>query len=286
MIIVKLTGGIGNQLFQYAMARRIAYINKVELKLDISEYDKPNPIAKRVYHLFVFKIRASTASYKEISLMKTRNNLFFDFIRPYYKRKIVKEKSFFFDPKILLIKDPVYISGYWQSEKYFSDIKEIIQREIQLKQKFQNELIRTREYHQIINSSSVSIHIRRGDYVSHPAINKRFGVCNSDYYYEAVKQIIRFINNPTFYIFSDDIEWAKSNIKLNYPTYFLEKNKDYIDLILMNKCQANIITNSTFSWWAAWLNKNPQKKVIIPKNWFKDKTIITKDLIPKTWIRI
>jgi len=140
----------------------------------------------------------------------------------------------------------------------------------------------------IKEKNSVSLHIRRGDYLTMQKAIDTIGVCPLDYYDKAIREITRKIKNPTFFIFSDDINWVKENLKTNSPTIFVSggKLKDYEELILMSKCKHNIIANSSFSWWGAWLNNNPNKIVIAPKKWFKDTSKNTRDLIPESWLKL
>ena len=136
---------------------------------------------------------------------------------------------------------------------------------------------------------SVCIHIRRGDYVEDIITNQFHGVCNLDYYYRSIEYIASKIKNPYFFVFSDDPLWVKQNLILKYPCDYIDQNfgkKDYEDMRVISKCKHNIIANSSFSWWGAWLNINPNKIVIAPKNWFKSKAINTKDLIPESWFKI
>ncbi len=149
---------------------------------------------------------------------------------------------------------------------------------------------RNKDIGEMIQSfKSVSLHIRRGDYVSNKVTNQVHGVCDLNYYSHAISYIAERISNTHLFVFSDDPEWAKGNLKTEIPTFFVDNNradKDYEDLKLMRQCKHNIIANSSFSWWGAWLNQNAGKIVIAPKKWFNDKSINTKDLIPEKWIRL
>lgn len=295
MIIVRLTGGLGNQMFQYAAGRRAAYVNKTELKLDTSWFKNPEGAIKRDYLLDIFNIKEIFATKQEIDKLKGENQgllvLFYKKIlkltKPYYKRSYVVEKYFHFDPNILKISGNTYLEGSWQSEKYFGDIKDIVQQEFTFKGEPDEE--NKKIINQIVNSNSVSIHIRRGDYAYDRKTHECHGVCDVDYYSKAVLLISSKIDKPKFFIFSDNPKWAKKNLKLRYPNIIVDHNfqkKDYEDLRLMSFCKQNIIANSTFSWWGAWLNRNPGKIIITPKEWFKDQKLDAKDLIPKAWLKI
>ena len=271
MIITKLIGGLGNQMFQYAAGRRAAYVNKTELKLDTSWFKNPDGAIKRDYLLNVFNIEEVFATKEEINKFNVRNQ---GLLTLFYK-------------KILKINNNTYLEGYWQSEKYFKDIKDIIRKEFILKNKA--DVANQKMIRQIKNCDSVSIHIRRGDYVFDEKTNKYHGFCDLDYYLKAVVLIAKKVKNPQFFVFSDDPIWVKQNLHLKFPYLYVDHNtgkKDYEDMRLMSECKHNIIANSSFSWWGAWLNKNKDKIVIAPKKWFRESSINTKDLIPKSWIKI
>lgn len=250
MVIVKLTGGLGNQMFQYAMARAVAEQNKSNLGVDISWFDRhKNNLAPRKYALDNFNISGKlirSGIFQRISLKFS----FLENFRSPQKRYYIKEKQIFhFDSEIFKISGNVYIDGYWQNEKYFKNIEKIIRKEFTLKEsltEFASEIEK-----EILDTNSVSLHIRRGDYVEDKITNQFHGTCSLDYYLKAVKMILETINKPIFFIFSDDIKWARNNLKLDYPTIFVSNNsiKDSEELFLMSRCKHHIIANSSFSWW-------------------------------------
>lgn len=291
MIITKLIGGIGNQMFQYAAARRLSHIHHTNLKLDITSYES---YKLRKFELDKFNISAQIATKKEIEkFIKIPQNIFekivFNLIPSVKKRSkyYYEEKFYHFDKDVLALPDNVYLSGYWQSEKYFKDIGDILLKEFTVKHspdKRNQSILK-----QIESTNSVSIHVRRGDFVANEDTKSLHGLYNIDYFQKAISIISSKISNPCFYIFSDDIDWARTNMKIEYPITFIDNNidkKDYEDLRLMSSCKHNIIVNSTFGWWGAWLNKNRPKIVITPKNWYKNGPTDTYDLIPKSWIKI
>ena len=286
MIITKLTGGIGNQMFQYAMARAVAHLNKTGLMLDISWFDRVKTHTRREYSLGNFNI--SGELFKSGIFHRILFKIsFLENLRSPQKRYYIKEKQIFhFDPEVFKISENVYLDGYWQNEKYFKDTEEIIRKEFTLKNPFNKTISEIAE--KISEANSISLHIRRGDYIEDKITNQLHGVCSLGYYSKAIDRILEKVSKPSFFIFSDDIEWVKNNLKLNYSTVFVSDNpiKDSEELILMSKCKHNIIANSSFSWWGAWLNQNPQKIVIAPKQWFKDSSIQTDDLIPYSWQKI
>jgi hypothetical protein len=284
MIIVKLTGGLGNQMFQYATARRLAHVNGTQVKLDLSWFSNIENIeTSRRYELHLFNIVEEFALPDEVaSLKKTKKSILTLFRRSNW----IHEKHYHFNPDILKLPDNVCLEGYWQSERYFKDIENIIRKEFTFK--VEPDELNRRFTEAIKNSESVSIHVRRGDYVSDPATYNYHGICPIDYYIRGVKEISTRVRNPHFFIFSDDPVWVKENLKLTHPMTFIDHNgpeKAYEDLRLLSLCKNHIIANSSFSWWGAWLSENSRKTVVAPKKWFNDSAIDTSDLLPDSWIR-
>lgn len=292
MIIVRLKGGLGNQMFQYAFGRRIALESNSVLKFDIN-YFKDDVIFQREYSLSCFKLSINIATEKDLkkSKMLTGKNYISKFIRlankikPYYSRYVIYElKPHKYDSRIFQKKyKDVYFVGYWQNEKYFKDIEDIIRKEFMLKETMKNRNLNLAS--NIQDTNSVAIHLRKYDDIPEDDMN----TLSLNYYHKAVKYLSNKFKNLHFFVFSDNLEWAKKNLKLSYPTTFVEHNKndkDYEDLRLMSICKHQIIANSSFSWWGAWLNKNSDKIVIAPKKWFRNDPKDTSDLIPNKWIQI
>ncbi len=290
MILVRLNGGLGNQLFQYAAGKALAEHHGVELKLDMSFFDN-DPL--RVYELENFNISAEIASKKELNdlfpedrsaVLRWAKTLVREVI-PYYRRNVYREPYFHFDDNFFKAQKNVYLSGYWQSDKYFSNIATAIIKAFQivsLPDAKNAELLK-----KIQNANSVSIHVRRGDYVNNPNVSRIHGLCSLDYYMDSIKLIFEKILSPQFFIFSDDIEWARSNLTIPLPATFVDINKEekaYEDFRLMSHCKHHVIANSSFSWWCAWLSQNRDKIVIAPKKWFNTDKRDTKDLFPESWI--
>ena len=291
MIIARLIGGLGNQMFQYAVGRRLSHVLCAELKLDISEF---NNCTFRRYTLGAFNILENFAEQREVDRIRYHKNRILKHLFRYlsrhsntYTKSYIQESHFHFDPNILTLPDNVYIDGFWQSEKYFADIAHIISEEFTLK----NEQIgKDKELAAQINSTeSISIHIRRQDYIRDPNTIRFHGHCHLEYYLNAIETLTKAIKRPHFFIFSDEPEWTQLNFKIKYPTTYISHNgsdRDFEDLRLMSQCSHHIIANSTFSWWAAWLNKNPDKMVFAPQKWFNTSRLDTKDLLPDKWVRI
>ncbi len=291
MVIVRLIGGIGNQMFQYAAGRRLAHVLGTELKLDISGFENYN---LRKYELGAFNISEDFASPREVKTLASQKNGVRDRIVQCFLRRPkapapshIQESYFHFDAKILKLPNNVYLDGYWQSEKYFNDIEDVIRREfaITVPQTGDNQkmakLISSRE--------SVSLHVRRGDYVSDLQTSKVHGTCGLEYYARAIAEISSRVDEPYFFVFSDDPEWSKANIDISHPVIFVDHNnslKSYEDLRLISQCCHHITANSSFSWWGAWLNPYSDKIVIAPDKWFNSEDIDTIDLLPERWITL
>lgn len=301
MIIVRINGGLGNQMFQYTTGLAISMHNESELLLDTSDLKstKKNE-ARREFLLPNFNVPIKIATSEDFSSIKipsTKNSDLFSKIKRrifritesfklLYKRKFIIEPSFNFCPDILKIKHSCYLSGVWQSEKYFKNIEIVIKKGFTLKNKPTSE---TKDWiKKASECNSVSIHIRRGDYVGAQKTNQLHGSCSVEYYNQAVDLICKKVDDPIFFIFSDDIDWVKDNFKIHCPVVHVSDKMipDYEELIIMSNCKHNIIANSSFSWWGAWLNENKDKIVIAPKKWFNVKNINTDDLIPKSWLAI
>lgn len=289
MIVIQLWGGLGNQLFQYAAARHLAEINHTQLKLDVSTFDKYKLRSCRMEH---FNISIKYVSKNELARLRRMDPLS-RVINLFGERKAAstmatyKEPHFHYDPEMLSQRGSIFLNGYWQSEKYFQEIAPIIHRELTVKTPA--DPANAKLAVEIQGHDSVSLHIRRGDYVTNPSTNQFHGTCSLEYYREGMDRIATASGEPHFYVFSDDIPWAQENLKSFYPMTFVDLNgpeQDYEDLRLMTLCRHHIIANSSFSWWGAWLCENPNKMVIAPRRWFANPDMNAEDLIPEAWIRI
>lgn len=291
MIIAKLMGGVGNQMFQYALGRRLSLERNVPLRLDLSWFKTQS---LRHYLLDTFRINACLATSADVSLFtksywnKILRKLHHakEHCKPYYTRLVVDEQYYFYDPRITdKIGENALLVGYWQTEKYFKTIDSLIRYEFQLKEPFSEENKHWLE--KVESQYTISVHVRRSDYISNPRANAMHGVCPIDYYIQASNILRKKYPLAIFVIFSDDLEWARNNMGFFSPALFVEMKglrKDSEELALMSLCSHHIIANSSFSWWGAWLGVNPQKTVIFPRSWFNDPSINTKDLIPNTWL--
>ena len=280
-------------MFQYAVGRTLSLKNNTELKLDISAFET---YTLHEYSLEKLNIVKNYATKKDIPWYEnSSSNKYVDFtlqkikslIVPYNKNHFREDGFESFNEKVLTLPDNTYLDGYFQSDKYFREYADIIQSdfEVSVPASIQNHKI----IQQIKSVNAVSLHIRRGDYVKNSTTQALHGLCNAEYYKNAVAYIAEKIENPVFFIFSDDIDWAKENMKTGYEQYYIDFNdasQNYEDLRLMSKCKHHIIANSTFSWWGAWLNPSNEKIVTMPSIWFAWYKFETKDLYPDSWVRI
>lgn len=271
MIIVNLTGGLGNQMFQYAFGKTIAMRHNTNLKLHFT-----NALfnTQRSYELDIFNISASLATRKDLQklgVMQNRviNRLLYLFDERYkiqFNKHIVTQRyPYDYNLSYLSVKNDSYIQGNWTDERYFKEIENIIRKEFTAKKRLDG--INQKILKQIQSSTSVSIHVRRTDYITNKGGLLKF--IGLDYYVKSIKKIKSVVSDPVFFVFSDDIPWCKENLsQLLNTAHFIDHNKGrdaYKDILLMSSCKHNIIANSTFSWWGGWMNENKNKICITPR---------------------
>ena len=291
MIITKIIGGLGNQMFQYAVGRHLSIKNNTTLKLDIHGFTN---YELRKYDLGHFNILEDIATPEDLSNVVFPSDSGICKVRKFLKGKItkaqrinhIKEQNLNFQPDILNIGDNNYLDGYWQSEEYFADIEDTIKKEFSLKS--QPDPINETFVGKITDCESVSIHIRRGDYISNPKTAQVHGFIGLEYYQKAINIVLNQISDPHFFVFSDEPEWAIRNIKSDAKITFIKHNglKNFEDMRLMSNCKHHIIANSTFSWWGAWLSRGNDKIVIAPKKWFANREYSNTEIIPSNWLQI
>ncbi len=297
MIIVRLRGGLGNQLFQYAAAKALAEHHRTELKLDLYTYTRHR---YRKFELGRFNITAAEATREEVHRF-TGSNPVTRYLnkRDNYFRcpNVFAQPHYHFYSDFFSLPDDLYLSGYWQSEQYFQPVAELIHSQFSLRLPLDE---RNASLQKKLNSeNSVSVHVRRGDYTT-AGYHSFFGLLSKEYYDRAVAKMISDLQAPVFYIFSDDPAWCREHFSgINATVIDHNKGDDsFKDMMLMSACKNNIIANSTFSWWGAWLNSNKSKRVIAPQQWFRTDYLTrpepvypcrfynTKDLIPDSWLRL
>jgi hypothetical protein len=289
MVVSQLLGGLGNQLFQYAVGRALAEKTNSDLHIDTSEF---RTYTLRPYKLGHFNIRAHELGLddrKSLRLPYAGEPLLSRSIRKMLgsRLRVIRERSFEFDPLILQSSGDSYLQGYWQSPKYFAEIEGQIRVELTIRSPMStsNHAIAQR----ISEALSASVHVRRGDYASNPVTRDYHGLCDADYYRRAQERLVDLVGPVTFYVFSDDPAWVRENLRFICKAEIVDHNgpdRDYEDLRLMSLCRHHIIANSTFSWWGAWLSPHADKKVVAPKNWFKGAPQSADDLVPSDWLRL
>lgn len=293
MIIVRLMGGLGNQMFQYALGKRIALLRNTNVKTDVSFLkDATYNHTIRKFELDVFSSNIQIATDSEVnnfssvqkSKIKKGIQRVLPFIFPYHT---FGEPTHEYNALILTSPKNSLLIGYWQTEKYFLPIQDIIRKEFTFKRTLGG--LNAKFADEIKSENSVSIHIRRGDYVHHSETSLFHGICTPEYYTAAIELIKSKVNNIHLYIFSDDMLWVKTNMEFDVPVTYIDDNSgddSYIDMYLMSLCKHNIIANSSFSWWGAWLNNNPHKNVVAPSKWFNNTTVNINDVIPVGWHKL
>ncbi len=276
-------GGLGNQMFQYAFARSLSLKYNIELKIDLSYLKNRNRNPDFVYRDY------------DLNLFNVHEDFEINCDRLFKFKKLlrIKEPNFHYShssvnsiEKLIKRKINIYLQGYWQSPIYFSKYEKQIREDFKFKNNIENsdnKIIKL--LHKIKSTSSVMINVRRTDYLKVPLFN----IIGLDYINKAKQILESKIQNPHYYIFSDDIAWCEENLKSHNFTivdHSYKGDKFGYYLQLMSRCEHFIIPNSTFAWWSAWLNINKNKIVIAPKQWFTDINFNTKDLIPSDWITI
>ena len=294
MIAVRLMAGLGNQMFQYATGLALAHKYNTKLMLDISSYkNMSKEDTPREYGLNIYPLRAGLASKKTMGqIVNAKENLsrldsLKRLIGLYDSLVIMREKHPGFNEEIFNAGNNTYLIGWWQNEGYFSHIRDEILKSFT--PKIEPNAKNLRYIKSIQSSNSIGIHVRRGDYVQNKHANKYHGLTGIEYYKKAISKMSNIVDSPTFVVFSDDIDWCKRELPVGKNSIFVKGNdrQPHEDIRLMSLCEHNIIANSSFSWWGAWLNNNTSKTVIAPKMWVSDQRQNAKiDIIPKNWIRL
>ena len=292
MVISHIIGGLGNQMFQYALGRTLSLDRNESLHLDISGFNRYG--LHQGFELSrVFECPVEVASKTEIfdilgwqQLPLIRRILARSSMQVFRRDGFVVEPYFQYWPVINQIPQDSYLFGYWQSERYFQFHADIIRTDFIFKSPFVGGNVKLAE--QISSTNAVSLHVRRGDYVKNSKTTLIHGLCSLDYYRAAIQLMVERTQEPYFYIFSDDITWVRDNLKIDLPHCYIDHNNgldSYNDMHLMSLCRHHIIANSSFSWWGAWLNPNSEKIVIAPRKWFANENNV-EDLIPEGWITL
>jgi Glycosyl transferase family 11 len=286
-IIVALSGGLGNQLFQYAAGRSLSLSLNCDLALDLSWFlgDQNREYGLKNFNLPVNILDSTSRFPFGIEAIKAR--IFKRFYKTRFGLPVFKEPHFHYVSNFQAINSPVVLDGYFQSDRYFLEHEDQIRRDLNFSGAYPEKCLSV--YKKIQEYDAIAVHVRRGDYLSSKKNAAIYHSLSIEYYLEAVKDIAKGLANPHCFIFSDDISWARENLVLGMPADVVDINSGdevYWDLRLMGACKHFVIANSSLSWWGAWLGKDPQKKVISPKLWFKSNVRDTSDLIPENWSRL
>lgn len=279
-------------MFQYAIGRALSIASNSKFLIDISRFDGYElHNGFEISRVFDAPVQVATRADLKSLLGWRRHRLILSILKrmPLQWQRggsLLIEPYFGYWSGVEDKIPPFYIVGYWQSEKYFKSVREVVRKDFRFKSKLdeKNAEISFR----IRNCQSVAVHVRRGDYISDPRNARIMATGDASYFQRAISLITKHISEPQFFVFSDDIEWVRREIKFPYRHQFVDWNKgtrSYIDMQLISQCKHQIISNSTFSWWGAWLNNNREKIVIGPKKWFVNK-LDDRDLVPADWIRI
>lgn len=286
MDIVRFKGGLGNQMFQYALVEALRARDR-EVGCNLGFYRKHtnlrgfeldkvfngidiNEVSDDIFCEIDERWNKIKENSEKLELFKndTENRFFY-----------VEEKSYVYDKKIFQTKDCTFV-GYWQTERYFKNIRSVILKRFQFE--ISDNVLK--QLGDKYSQEYVSIHVRRDDYLQ----NERYQVIDIDYYKEAIKTMKMKFQTTKFIVFTDDLMWAKENLALEGVEFFdasaFEVYENWYDMYLMTRCKGNIIANSSFSWWGAWLNTNQDKVVIAPKRWIKGEK--TPDIWCENWIKI
>lgn len=289
MIVVRIIGGLGNQMFQYAAGRALAAKFNVPLKLDLRWMAR---YRHREYLLDRFNLSA-----EKITLADRMKFTWFPFRRnpPFLFMKTIRrvnhliymEPSLTFNPTFFSLEPDCFLFGYFQSYRYFEGCEDLIRHDFS--REMDPSIYEKAWVEKVAEPDSIAIQFRRGDFVTDPAANRSIGTCSIDYYEKAVSQIRKKKKDAPLIVFSDNIDWCKANVRFDNTIFIERKGGSPVDdMLLAARCNHIIMANSSFSWWCAWLNRHPDKIVIAPKQWFRDEALNaqTGDLFPPDWIRL
>jgi len=286
-VVAGLSGGLGNQMFQYAAARALSLRLGCPLHLDTSWYLGRRD---RFYALAPFAVTAPAivgmGPFPD-TVKRLESKIARRLARNRMGVPIFRERQPGFTPSFAGLTGPVYLEGYWQSERYFAENRHVITGDFDLREGLPEKCRPFLD--QIASSEAVCVHVRRGDYLTDPINSKVYESCGLDYYQNGLSVLEESVRKPHCFVFSDDPGWVRANFGCRFPVTVVDINagaEAHWDLHLMAACKHFIIANSSLSWWAAWLCRYPDKRVIAPSRWFRDRGIDTGDLIPGTWRRI
>ena len=294
-IIAQLQGGLGNQLFQYATARALANRFQAHLELDTAWFEAAyEDVTKRDVQLSELSIDTHLICQTPLINRPKRTRRILQHLLRLNPYIYCEHKPYSFDSQLSQIhlhqNQDLYLLGYWQSYKYFSEIRTQLISELcprlGINSAYQLFL------DQIERSSAAMVHVRRGDYINLLAASKVHGFLGLAYYEKGMSTLLARDSELHYFVFSDDIVWAQNNLPLQERITYIQVDPEMTsatqELFLMSQCKYHLIANSSLSWWGAWLahGNNSQSKVISPMHWTNDRQINWDDLLPPTWDRI
>jgi len=293
MIISNINGGLGNQMFQYAAGRALSLERCDSLRVNVSDFAGCNLHngfeLKRIFNCAAEM--AGEADMRGILGWQSSSCIRRIILRPsmavFRRKEFVCEPHFHYWPEINHVPRDSFLVGYWQSEKYFKTYASAVRADFTFTPPLTDVNAELSE--QIARVNAISLHVRRGDFLSNPVNMNKHGVCPLNYYKEAISYIAERVEAPHWFIFSDDMDWVRKNLKIDSPCRHVVHNsgpESYNDMRLMSLCRHHIIANSSFGWWGAWLNPGREKIVVAPKRWFNDYAADTGDLLPEGWVAL
>lgn len=303
MIITRLVGGLGNQMFQYAAGLALAHARRTVLKLDVSWFRESSEFeAHNRYALSCFNITEQFATDDESEHLKdvqrTRAERWSIHLATVLRlQRYVRQNArignwhravqFHPYPEFHRQPDHTYLDGMWQAEDFFAPVSDLLRSHFSFRYPPPKPVFELAA--QISQGSSIAVHFRRGDYTRNSTFNREMGVLDLDYYYRAVNRAREHLPNATLYVFSDDIDSVEKEFRPSAPVVFVRAVQPWHahdKIRLMSLCNDIVIANSTFSWWAAWLNPSDSKLVIAPHPWFEQSTNNGDWVVPKSWLRL
>ena len=290
MIVVQLSGGLGNQMFQYATGRALAARHETQLVLDSSWIEGHGGAVSsevRRYELGCFQLEAAVAPVEQVarlrrSALPSRRPLLRELVEPPFGQPC---------PELLQATDNTYLRGYWQNLTYFEDAEPQLRHDFTFRPEVAAQSADLAREIRESPVPSVSLHVRRSDYVTDPGVRDRMGTLGPEYYSHALDALGSGIGSVRLFVFTDDPEWCRTNLRLSEHDLVLGATRAEADrwasiMHLMTLCDHHVLANSSFSWWGAWLNPNPLKMVVAPKNWFNEATYDTRDVYPDGWVKL
>ena len=283
-VVIGLSGGLGNQLFQYAAGRSLAIRLGAPLILDLSWFGGQQ---ERQFALAPFRIKAVQSC--QCSWLPPWGQALISRVSRRWSPRIMgvpvwREPHFHYSTQFAELSGPVFLDGYWQSERYFREIRSQLLKEFALRAPLPPACAKLLE--EIGGCDAICVHVRRGDYLSNPVAAKVHGVCPAEYYQLGVEELSASLACPHCFVFSDDAEWVRASLAFPCPMTVVDVNgpaEAHFDLTLMSACRHFVIANSSLSWWGAWLSQAADKRVIAPSRWFLTSDKDARDLLPPTW---